>query len=75
MFDAKAGAIEEKKSKNADFVPDVLKNDDTDIYLGLEETIDSKSAFKYFNDFKDKVNDKTAFRKAWQEHIKKFKEE
>ena len=78
MFDAKAGAIEEKKSKNADFVPDVIKQkeiDDTDIYIGLSETIDSKSALKYFNEYKDKVNDKGAFTQAWKDHIKTFKED
>ena len=74
MLDAKAGTIEEKPNK--DFIPDVIKNqDDTDIYLGLSETVNSKEAFKYFNEYKDKVNDKTAFRKMWQDHIQTFKEE
>lgn len=55
------------------FVPDVIKNqDDTDIYLGLSETIDAKSALKYFNEYKDKVNDKAAFTQAWKDHIKTF---
>lgn len=66
---------EEKKSKNTDFVPDVIKNketDDTDIYLGLSETVDTKSALKYFNEYKDKVNDKAAFTQAWKDHIKTF---
>ena len=78
MFDAKAGAIEEKKKKpNAGFVPDVLKEktddlDDTDIYLGLEETIDGQSALKYFLAYKNKVKDKEKFRLAWQEHAKKL---
>lgn len=67
MLDAKAGKIEEVK--NEPFVPDVLK-DDTDIYIGLSETVDSKSAFQYFNKYKDKVNDKNAFRQAWQDHLK-----
>lgn len=71
MFDAKAGVIEEKKPQNNDFIPDVIKNqDDTDIYIGLSETIDSKSALKYFNDYKDKVNDKSAFTQAWKDHVK-----
>lgn len=74
MFDVKAGEIEEKKPKN-DFIPDVLINDDTDIYIGLSETIDSKSALKYFNEYKDKVKDKSAFTQAWKDHIKTFKEE
>ena len=73
MLDAQAGHIEEK-SKNADFIPDVI-NDDTDIYIGLSETIDSKSALKYFNEYKDKVNDKAAFTQAWKDHIKTFKED
>ena len=72
MLDAKAGEIEEKK--NTDFVPDVLK-DDTDIYIGLSETVDSKSALKYFNEYKDKVNDKAVFTQAWKDHIKTFKED
>lgn len=77
MLDAKAGTIEEVEEVATiePFIPDVLKNDDTDIYIGLSETVDTKSAFKYFNEYKDKVNDKTAFRKAWQDHIKTFKEE
>lgn len=58
-------------NQNADFVPDVI-NDDTDIYVGLSETIDSKSALKYFNEYKDKVNDKAAFTQAWKDHIKTF---
>lgn len=71
MFDAKAGVIEEKKPQNNDFIPDVIKNqDDTDIYIGLSETIDSKSALKYFNDYKDKVNDKSVFTQAWKDHVK-----
>lgn len=64
----------EEKTKNADFVPDVIY-DDTDIYVGLSETIDSKSALKYFNEYKDKVNDKAAFTQAWKDHIKTFKED
>lgn len=71
MLDAKAGKIEEVKEEP--FIPDVIKNqDDTDIYLGLSETIDSKSALKYFNEYKDKVNDKAAFTQAWKDHIKTF---
>jgi hypothetical protein len=84
MLDAKAGKIEEVKEEP--FISDVIKNstpsqpsplgaeelDDTDIYLGLSETIDSKSALKYFNDYKDKVNDKAAFTQAWKDHIKTF---
>lgn len=67
MLDAQAGKIEEK------FIPDVIKNqDDTDIYIGLSETIDTKSALKYFNEYKDKVNDKAAFTQAWKDHIKTF---
>lgn len=57
--------------KEEPFIPDVIKNqDDTDIYIGLSETIDSKSALKYFNDYKDKVNDKSAFTQAWKDHVK-----
>lgn len=63
----------EEKKKEEPFIPDVIKNqDDTDIYLGLSETIDSKSALKYFNEYKDKVNDKAAFTQAWKDHIKTF---
>lgn len=71
MLDAQAGKIEENKN---DFVPDVLKDDmkDLDIYEGLKATSDSKEAFKYFNEYKDKVSNKTEFRLAWQEHIKQF---
>lgn len=59
--------------KDEPFVPDVIKNqDDTDIYIGLSETIDTKSALKYFNEYKDKVNDKAAFTQAWKDHIKTF---
>lgn len=59
------------KKQEDDFIPDVIKNqDDTDIYIGLSETIDSKSALKYFNDYKDKVNDKSAFTQAWKDHVK-----
>lgn len=73
--DSDATNTHDKEEKpNKDFVPDVLK-DDTDIYLGLSETVNSKEAFKYFNEYKDKVNDKTAFRKMWQDHIQTFKEE
>lgn len=61
---------EEKKSKNKDFVPDVL--DDTDIYTGLTETTDGKMALEYFLKYKKKVNDQEAFRQAWQEHAKKL---
>lgn len=77
MFDAKAGVIEEKP--NDSFIPDVIKNKenelaDLDIFEGLKATSDSKSALKYFNEYREVVNDKTGFRKAWQEHIKTFKE-
>ncbi len=58
-------------NQNADFVPDVIK-DDTDIYTGLTETTDTKSALKYFNQYKDCVNDKAAFTQAWKDHIKKL---
>lgn len=79
MFDAKAGVIEEKKPQNNDFIPDVIKNQenelaDLDIFEGLKATSDSKSALKYFNEYREVVNDKIGFRKAWQEHIKTFKE-
>lgn len=70
-----------KKPKN-DFVPDVVKEskeeytkeelNDLDIYEGLKATSDKKEAFKYFIDNSDKVSDKTAFRHAWQAHIKQF---
>lgn len=70
-----------KKPKN-DFVPDVVKEskeeytkeelNDLDIYEGLKATSDKKEAFKYFTDNSDKVSDKTAFRRAWQAHIKQF---
>ena len=64
---------DKKKPKEEPFVPDVIKNqDDTDIYIGLSETIDAKSALKYFNEYKDKVNDKAAFTQAWKDHIKTF---
>lgn len=64
---------DKKKTKDEPFVPDVIKNqDDTDIYIGLSETIDTKSALKYFNEYKDKVNDKAAFTQAWKDHIKTF---
>ena len=64
---------DKKKTKDEPFVPDVIKNqDDTDIYLGLSETIDTKSALKYFNEYKDKVNDKAAFTQAWKDRIKAF---
>lgn len=66
---------DKKKSKDEPFVPDIIKNketDDTDIYLGLSETVDTKSALKYFNEYKDKVNDKAAFTQAWKDHIKTF---
>lgn len=67
----KYSASKEDKKPNDDFIPDVIKNqDDTDIYIGLSETIDSKSALKYFNDYKDKVNDKSAFTQAWKDHVK-----
>ena len=66
MFDANTG----KKEENY-FVPDVLK-DDTDIYIGLSETTDTKSAFKYFNEYKTKVKDREAFTQAWHDHIKTF---
>lgn len=62
---------EEKKKPNEDFIPDVLK-DDTDIYSGLTETTDGKSALQYFLKYKTKVNDQEAFREAWQEHAKKL---
>ena len=74
MLDAQAGKIEEVK-KEEPFVPDVIKNqeiDDTDIYIGLSETNDAKSALIYFNTYKDKVNDKSAFTQAWKDHIKTF---
>lgn len=73
MLDAQAGKIEEKPVN--DFVPDVIKKqeiDDTDIYIGLSETTDTKSALKYFTKYKDMVNDSKAFRQAWQDHIKTF---
>ena len=69
MLDANAGNIEEKKKPVKEEKQEL---DDTDIYIGLSETVDTKSAFNYFNKYKDKVNDKTAFRKAWQDHIKTF---
>ena len=71
MLDAQAGKIEEKTVN--DFVPDVIKQkDDTDIYIGLSETTDTKSALQYFTKYKDMVNDSKAFRQAWQDHIKTF---
>lgn len=66
MLDAKAGKIEEVEDS---FIPDVLK-DDTDIYIGLSETTDAKSALKYFNEYKDKVQDKQAFTQAWKDRVK-----
>lgn len=63
----------EEKKKDEPFVPDVIKQkDDTDIYIGLSETTDTKSALQYFTKYKDMVNDSKAFRQAWQEHIKTF---
>jgi hypothetical protein len=64
----KHGKDEAKKSE-ASFIPDVLK-DDTDIYIGLSETTDAKSALKYFNEYKDKVQDKQAFTQAWKDRVK-----
>lgn len=55
--------------KEEPFIPDVLK-DDTDIYIGLSETTDAKSALIYFNQYKDKVNDKAAFTQAWKDRVK-----
>ena len=52
-----------------------IKPDDTDIYIGLSETTDTKSAFKYFNEYKTKVNNREAFTQAWHDHIKTFKED
>lgn len=58
--------------KEEPFIPDVLKNDDTDIYTGLTETTDGKMALEYFLKYKKQVNDQEAFRAAWQEHAKKL---
>lgn len=66
---------DKKKTKDEPFVPDVIKKqeiDDTDIYIGLSETTDTKSALQYFTKYKDMVNDSKAFRQAWQDHIKTF---
>jgi hypothetical protein len=65
MLDAQAGNIEEKKTKKQE-------TDDTDIYSGLTETTDGKTALEYFLKYKTKVNDQEAFRAAWQEHAKKL---
>lgn len=73
MLDAKAGNIEEVK-KEEKFIPDVLKDDfsDLEIYDELVATTDTKTAFKYFNENKDKVLDKANFTKVWKEHVKKL---
>ena len=80
MLDSQAGKIEEVEKD--DFIPDVLKdtpsdeeNTEIDIYEGLKATSDKKRAFAYFQEYVGKVKDKTAFRKAYQEHIKQFMEE
>jgi hypothetical protein len=71
--DADATNTHDKEGKKKDeFIPDVLKNDDTDIYAGLTETTDGKSALEYFLKYKKQVNDQDAFREAWQEHAKKL---
>lgn len=69
MLDKNAGNIEEIAPNQPDEFADI------DIYEGLKVTGDTKSAFKYFNEYKDKVQDKTKFRKAWQEHILQFQED
>lgn len=46
--------------------------DEIDLYEGLKATSDTKEAFKYFNQYKDTVSDKSAFTKAWQDHVKKL---
>lgn len=88
MFDKVAGRDKEpektKKSPSRGAEPPQIEQmnregkelkEDTLIYADLECIENTKSAFEYFQQHINDVNDKIAFRKAYQKHYNKLKAE